>query len=150
VPSNTPTWLKLHAATSRWNDWVVVDESVLGSWGPGAEILITSHTREWDEHQERTITKIQRALDFPGKAKIWLDRTIAPATTSLVDSQDFAVEVALLSRNIVFASGDDDNSFHGGHFWIMNTPNVVQSIVGKSIVPTVLFLRRETRFSRCS
>ena len=49
----------------------------------------------------------------------------------MVESADFAVEVALLSRNIVFEGGQGLKD--GGHLWIFQTPSVVQSIVGVDI-----------------
>jgi hypothetical protein len=109
----------------------VVDDIVVNKWGPGSEILITSHTREWNKHQQRTITRIETS-EFPGKVRVWLDKSIVRPTT-FRDSPDFATEVALLSRNIVFKGGDDETSLHGGHMWVMYTPNVVQSIVGVDI-----------------
>ena len=59
-----------------------------------------------------------------------LDAAIRRPTT-IVESLDFAVEVALLSRNIVFEGGT--NLQDGGHFWIMHTPSVAQMIQGIDI-----------------
>jgi len=49
----------------------------------------------------------------------------------MVESLEFAVEVALLSRNIIFEGGT--NLQDGGHFWIMHTPSVAQTIEGIDI-----------------
>ena len=129
LPSNTPTWVYVVEDSSL--NWILVDDTVLNKWGPGSEILITSHTREWNKHQQRTITSIVTS-EFQGKVRIWFNSSIIRPTT-IRKSQDFATEVALLSRNIVFEGGDDDISLHGGHMRIMYTPNVVQSIVGVDI-----------------
>jgi hypothetical protein len=48
----------------------------------------------------------------------------------MVESSDYAVEVALLSRNILFVGGTDTTARHGGHLMIMHTPTVIQSIIG--------------------
>jgi hypothetical protein len=60
---------------------------------------------------------------------VTLDSAIIRPTT-LVESKDYAVEVALLSRNILIEGGTDPTARHGGHMMIMNTPSVVQSIIG--------------------
>ena len=130
LPANTPTWVYLYDVGVNLSN-IVVDDSIVNKWGPGSEILITSHTREWNKHQQRTITQIETS-EFPGKVRVWLDKPIVRPTT-VRDSPDFATEVALLSRNIVFKGGDDETSLHGGHMWVMHTPNVVQSIVGVDI-----------------
>jgi hypothetical protein len=108
---------------------IVIEESVKGRWAPGAEILITSHTRKWDGHQARKIRKISKYDQKDGYVLIELDTPIVRPTTWR-QSNDFAVEVALLSRNIVFEGGADDVDTHGGHFVIKNTPSVVQTLVG--------------------
>jgi hypothetical protein len=48
-----------------------------------------------------------------------------------VESNDFAVEVALLSRNILFEGGTGLGD--GGHMWFFYTPSVVQTIEGLEI-----------------
>lgn len=57
-----------------------------------------------------------------GYVVIKLDASIARPIT-MKDSPDYAVEVALLSRNIVFEGADDDqNELHGAHFIVFHTP----------------------------
>ena len=84
-----------------------------------------------EQAQQRTITSIVTS-EFPGKVRIWFDSPIVWPTT-FRESPDFATEVALLSRNIVFEGGEDDTSLHGGHMRFMYTPKVAQSIVGVDI-----------------
>lgn len=64
-----------------------------------------------------------------GYVALTLDSAIIRPTT-LVESMEYAVEVALLSRNILLVGGTDTTARHGGHLMIMHTPTVVQSIVG--------------------
>jgi hypothetical protein len=111
-------------------DTVFVPRSVAGKWSVGAEILITSHTLDWNAAQVRKILSISTFFaPMTGYIALKLNETIIRPTT-LKESADFAVEVALLSRNIVFRGGPDDVANHGGHFMVMNTPAVVQTIEG--------------------
>jgi G8 domain len=128
LPPNTPAWTRLFGVVGPSNnpDTIYVPNSVLGKWGVGAEILITPHTRVWNENQVRIIKSVSLSDRF---AKIQLDSPILRPTT-VSESGDFAVEVALLSRNIVFEGGSDKTARHGGHFMIMHTPTVIQTIDG--------------------
>ena len=110
---------------------LVVDKSVEGKWAPGAEVLITSHTTKWDGHQVRKIEGIS-AHSNPNHVQLKLDSAI-PRPTTLLDDSRFAVEVALLSRNVVFEGGPDSNPLHGGHFWFIHTPLVSQVIEGLEV-----------------
>jgi hypothetical protein len=111
---------------------LVVDSAVRGKWAAGAEILVTSHMKQWDGHQVRTIAQV---LPFVNDVRFVTLKLNAPIDrpTTLRESPDFAVEVALLSRNIVFQSGSDTKAFHGGHFWVFQTPRVRQYIEGVDI-----------------
>jgi hypothetical protein len=107
---------------------ILVSDAVKGKWVPGAQILITSHTRVWDQHQERTITQVVDS-SISGYVAMTLNSAIVRPTT-VIESPDFAVEVALLSRNIVLEGGFDTTSRHGGSFMIMHTPSIVQTVEG--------------------
>jgi len=116
---------------------LVVEDTV--PWAAGAEVLVTSHTRAWDGHQVRTIASIAPHPHVSAWVLLALDAPLQHRPTSRQEHRDMAVEVALLSRSIRLESeqdnggGDGSNHTsqnHGGHFIILNTPNVVQSIVG--------------------
>jgi G8 domain len=128
LPRNTPSWTRLYdvAGNATNPSIIMVPKTVIGKWGIGAEILITPHTRVWNQNQVRTIKSIRASESY---AVVELDSPILRPTTML-ESPDFAVEVALLSRNIVFEGGSDSTVNHGGHFMIMYTPNVLQTIEG--------------------
>ena len=128
IPNATPAWTKLYdvVGTSNNPSTILVTNSVIGKWGVGAQILLTPHTRVWNQNQVRTIKSITASGSH---AAIELDSPILRPTTT-IESADFAVEVALLSRNIVFEGGTDSTVSHGGHFMIMNTPTVLQTIEG--------------------
>jgi hypothetical protein len=108
---------------------IVLEESIKGKWDIGAEILITSHTREWDGHQVRKIKKMSDYALSAGYLLVELDAPIIRPTT-FRQSNLYAVEVALLSRNIVFEGGPDEVENHGAHFSIRDTPNVKQTLIG--------------------
>ena len=44
-------------------------------WSAESEILITSHTRERNKHNERTITELG-TCEFSGKGRVWLDKSV--------------------------------------------------------------------------
>lgn len=138
MPRNAPTWVDLYDIVYDETDSIehpssiVVDESVKHHWVVGAELLITSHTLDWDGHQVRTITKVSSYTQRSGFVQFELNEPVLRPTTRR-ESRDFAVEVALLSRNIEFIGGHDDIDNHGGHLWILNTPNVAQTLVGVNV-----------------
>jgi len=108
---------------------VTVADSVDGKWGVGAEVLITSHTSDWNGEQVRQITDIQPSEDS-GYVDLVLNATIA-APTTMKDDSNYATEIAILSRNIRLQGADDDSDpLHGGHVIILHTPGGGQSIVG--------------------
>lgn len=129
-------------------DTIIVPDSVSNDWAPGAEILITSSTGMWNDHQVRIIENIERDLSYIRHVRIRLTQTFERPITGRI-SPDFAVEVALLSRDIVFES-EDYLSSNGGHFWVKNTPNVVQIIVGIDIRYFGQQVRKESMINKRS
>lgn len=136
VPKDCPTWVKLYdvfasSGNTSSIDTIVIQDAIRNKWSVGAEILITSHTSVWNEHQVRTIVKITTHDDK--LVKIQLNQTINRPST-IKDSFELAVEVALLSRNIVFESEfDPSNEKIGGHLMVMNTPGIVQTLEGVDV-----------------
>lgn len=108
---------------------LVVSNVVKGLWGVGSRVLITSHTVKYDDEQVRTITKVRDHTD-PNYTVLELDSSFIRPTT-MTDNPDYAVEVALLSRNIVFEGADDDtNDLHGAHLIVLHTPSIQQKLEG--------------------
>jgi hypothetical protein len=109
---------------------LVVDGALKDKWGVGAEILITSHTLNWDDQAVRAIASVEEYGD-EGKVMIVLNATLGarPSTTS---DSSFAAEVALLSRNIVFEGSREskDGPLQGGHLVIYHTASIPQIIEG--------------------
>jgi hypothetical protein len=109
---------------------LVVGGEVKGKWATGSEILITSHTLHWNDQMVRTIVGLEDYGD-DGQVLIELDTPIVRPPSQR--SSDFPVEVALLSRNIVFEGGigeDEESYYRGGHLTVYHTPNVEQIIEG--------------------
>ena len=106
---------------------VVPSEGILGCWGEGAEIALTSHTLDLNDVQVRQL--VSPPVDLGnGMARLELDDVIIFPVTEVRD-QDFAVEVVLLNRNIRFHGGNEQQD-KGGHFIVMHTPSVAQQISG--------------------
>lgn len=133
LPPSTLTWVKLHnvaGGTANNPTALIVSASIQNKWSVGADVLITSHTRDWTDQQVRKIVSIAPARTPSGYVQINLNASIRRPTT-IVESVEYAVEVALLSRNILLEGGPDPSD--GGHFWILSTPRVIQIIEGIEI-----------------
>jgi hypothetical protein len=108
---------------------LVQEDGILGCWDKGAEILITSHTTDLESSQVRRLMSTPESMGN-GLVRLDLHDVIVPPVT-VEDGDGFAVEVALLSRNIVFAgAADESDSLLGGHLIVLHTPGVPQKIEG--------------------
>ena len=125
IQSDAPSFLKLHDVDG--SDAIILSSSIAGKWEVGSDLVITSNVQNW--WVDQTCKVISMATLPTGYVRVGLDRSIERPNT-LQDDVGFAVEVAQLSRNILF------NSEHsgGGHFWVMETPTVEQYIEGVEIV----------------
>jgi len=98
-------------------------------WGEGSEILVTSPGLNFDGVDTPTI----KSVTFNGDGTSTLELAEPIGSTSFSDNEpDYAVEVALLSRNIVFESDSSDDD-KGGHLMVFKTPGVAQTIQGISL-----------------
>jgi hypothetical protein len=108
---------------------LVEEDGVAGCWDDGAEILVTSHTLDFEAQQVRRIVGTPTSVG-DGLVRLDLDQFVIPPVTRR-DSEDFAVEVALLSRNFVFEGAtDESDSLLGGHLIVLHTPHVMQTLEG--------------------
>ena len=107
-------------------DRLILPKSIENLWSVGSEILVTSHTSQWDGHVTRRISSMENH-DEEGYVKVGLNEAIDLPLT--LGSHPFhATEVALLSRNIVFNGGN------GAHMTILKTPDQIQVIQGVEFV----------------
>eukprot|EP00542_Grammatophora_oceanica_P020927 CAMPEP_0194026912 /NCGR_PEP_ID=MMETSP0009_2-20130614/1155_1 /TAXON_ID=210454 /ORGANISM="Grammatophora oceanica, Strain CCMP 410" /LENGTH=1694 /DNA_ID=CAMNT_0038665801 /DNA_START=100 /DNA_END=5184 /DNA_ORIENTATION=- len=110
---------------------IVVEDSVSGAWAPGAEVLLTTYQTTSDKHQVRKIVNVEPSTT--GLVVVELNETISRPST-VQDNPNFATEVALLSRNILFIAAEDDpNPKHGGHLIVFHTPGVNQQLEGVEV-----------------
>jgi hypothetical protein len=107
---------------------LVLSEAASPCWAAGAELLVTSHTTWFEDAQT---AQIESVAVVGGKARVRLTSAIARPTT-LSDSADFAVEVALLSRNVAIEGALDglDATRIGGHLMVMHTEGIAQTLHG--------------------
>jgi hypothetical protein len=106
---------------------VVEGDGIVDCWSEGAEVVITSHTLDQNDAQVRQLVNSPVELEN-GLVRLDLDDFIIFPVTE-VQGDSFAVEVALLNRNIRFQGGYEQND-KGGHFMVMHTPSVVQNVRG--------------------
>lgn len=110
------------------NDQIHLSQKAAKCWTPGSEIMITSNTLMAHEHQTATIESTD-----PATGTLKLTSSI-DAVSTLTSDPNHAVEVALLSRRIIFEADDDENDhLIGGHLIVLMTPDVVQHIEGVEI-----------------
>ena len=106
---------------------VVPDPSgdIASCWGSGSDLLVTSNNLDFDDVQTPTIASVTANSDQTATINL-----VEPVEmTSYADAEvDFAVEVALLSRNIVFESADSGLAA-GGHLMVYHT-DIAQSLDG--------------------
>ncbi len=89
---------------------------------------MTSHTLDYTDHQ---VVSASGCMTADGKILL-----ASPITNPMSGPDDFSVEMALLSRRITLeASPLDGNGGSGieGHFIVMHTPDVNQTIRGMEI-----------------
>jgi hypothetical protein len=129
LPPGCATWVLLKNVFPTQVDIIVQEAGVKGCWGNGAEILITSHTTDFESAQKRRIVGDPQPY-ATGLLRLTLDSAVIPPVT-VQDGDGFAVEVALLSRNFVFEGAPDvSDDLLGGHLIVLSTPAVPQLIEG--------------------
>lgn len=108
-----------------------IDENATSCWKPGDEILITS----WLKNADMRLTAKIKSTS-PGT--LILEENI-PITVHATEAADpnFAVEVARLSRQVIFEAEADDHTREyklGGHFIVYHTPERNQLLQGVKLV----------------
>ena len=124
ISDDAPTWLIAQKATKNS---ITLSASAFNYWTEGSEIVIATHSAQWDENQVRRIVKAQ--LIDKNNVEFELDTEIEIPTVA-TNSPDFATEVALLSRNVLIQGGYSTQPVQGGHLEIMQTPYVDQTLIG--------------------
>ena len=127
VPEGFRTWTHLYDVHD--NGTTISLPGINEIWGPGAEIVVTSADRRWDGDQTRTIRNVSIATSRSATSltQLQLNNPLEGNPTTLIQSDDFAVEVALVSRNILIQG---ETGGGGAHFWVFQTPHVRQLVRG--------------------
>ena len=109
---------------------VVKADGINTCWGTGSELLITSHTLNWEDSSTTTLAGITDNGD--GSYVLDLEEPYLASDVALAAAGPYSAEIALLSRNLLFegAQDDPDNPLHGGHLIVYHTPDVGQTIEG--------------------
>ena len=97
-------------------DMLVVSDSVIGCWGPGADILQTSHTLL---HEYENFLAIESVTDnFDGTATFKTTTKIAKPTTAK-DDHEMAVEISILDQNVKIIPVDTNDDFPHFLFYVL-------------------------------
>ena len=105
-------------------DPTIVHDCWAGPISEGAEVLLTSHTLDYTDHQVVSTS----GMTMDGKISL-----TSPIVNPMSGAGDFSVEVALLSRRITLEASSVSGSSIGGHFIVLHTPGVNQIIRGMEI-----------------
>ena len=103
------------------------DGDLASYWGEGIEILVTPLGLSYDEVHTHTIESAVSNGD--GTTTLTLAAPIGSSAFS-DEEPEYAVEVALLSRNIMFESDNSADASKGGHLMVYKTPHVAQTLQG--------------------
>lgn len=108
---------------------LVLNSTDIDCWGVGSEVMITSHTLK---PKDLKVRKVEGTEVVGDQTYVYIDSPI-PKHTTMAESPEYAVEVALLSREVLIKPMDDVEPLqplHGGHFMVLQTPEVAQHIEG--------------------
>jgi len=111
---------------------IVLDTAdVEDCWAPGAQAIVTSHSILPTDTDLINITNI--VVDpTTNKTEVTFETPI-PRHTTILEDPWYAVEVALLSRNVLIKPQEDVDVMDpamGGHLMILHTPEQCQKIEG--------------------
>ena len=116
---------------------LVVDSDDISCWGSGSDVHVTSasYYNMWNSRKTNGfVSQIINVIDNgDGTANLQLSESAALPIISQEDNYDYAVEVVLLSRNILI-KGDSDENEKGGYVQVLRTPEISQKINGIEFV----------------
>uniref|UniRef100_A0A7S4JV21 G8 domain-containing protein n=1 Tax=Odontella aurita TaxID=265563 RepID=A0A7S4JV21_9STRA len=141
--------ISFHRAGYSSSSSIVVSSEFGSCVREGDDILVTSHVpMGWDKEIVSAVSSVQIDHDA-GTATLIIAPGVPegiPTLTSLDPVERvFAVEVARLSRRVIFEADQelymnmttgqmvDEDAYHGGHLMMMHTPDVVQRLSGVEI-----------------
>jgi len=105
---------------------LLVDPALHACWrdqlSEGADILVTSHTLDFTDSQ---VVSAGGGMTAEGNIRVR-----GPLTNPMSGPDDFTVEIAPLSRRITLGASSADGGAVGGHFIVLHTPHVNQTLRG--------------------
>ncbi len=113
-------------------DELVVDSDDVSCWGPGAETHITTATyySTASEKSNGFESQIASTVDNgDGTTIIQLDKATTLPIISEEDNSGYAVDIALLSRNVI-VQGESGEDKKGGYMQVFHTSMIAQTIQG--------------------
>ncbi len=113
-------------------DELVVDSDDISCWGNGSDVHVTSASYySWAQEKRNGFeSQIGSVVDNgDGTANIQLNEAATLPIITEEENGDYAVEIALLSRNVKI-EGEDDEDKKGGYFQVLHTPGIAQTIQG--------------------
>jgi len=128
IDESCPSWTALLDMDPSSLDSLTVDPDFAGCLRPGDDLLLTSDTDDFDGHHTAVIDSVDAATGV-----VLLREPAARLLPSAAGpgEPEFAAEVALLRRDVVFvAETDPVDDRIGGHSIVWFTPGVVQTIEG--------------------
>ena len=84
---------------------MVLTDDPSSCWAPGAEVIFPSETLLFDATTTTTLESV-----LPGGVIITPPNAVDPPPTTMAEIAYTAGEIGLLSRNILFESGDSSNA----------------------------------------
>jgi hypothetical protein len=121
------SWTRLVTKVSETE--LKVDPAFAGCVKPGDSIMVTSDSSSWSNSFTRTVASVDA-----GTGILTVDTTITRSLPGLdgPGEPEFAVEIAVMSRPVVFQAQEDnvEAPHMGGHLIVYHTPGVPQVLSG--------------------
>jgi len=128
IDENCSSWTTLKKVNNITMQSFNVGTKFANCLRPGDDLLVTSDDSRYDGHSTFTVGSVDKAT-----GDVVLVETMPRVfpTEEGPGEPEFAVEVALLRRDVVFTAETDlDEDWIGGHSIVYFTPTVVQTIQG--------------------
>ena len=117
-------------------DELIVESSDVSCWGSGADVHVTPAIYYQSSYAGSDLsTQIQNVTNNgDGSSSLMLKNAATLPIVSEENDYKTAVEVVLLSRNLIIEGDADGGSGRGGYMQVLHTPNIPQTIEGVRFV----------------
>ena len=110
----------------------VVDNGDVSCWGNDADVHVTTSTyySQSSKKSNGFQSQINAVVDNgDGTSNLTLSDAAILPIISKEENSDYAIEIALLSRNVII-EGDEGEDDKGGYMQVLHTPSIAQKIQG--------------------